>query len=123
MKNQKQKGSSTPSWKVSINKILVSGKVRECDLSKISGTIYCKIKLELTLSNKACLIACIGVGDIAKKLSLIARKGNELLIDGRFTRIAIDTQILIINAVLLKDNSKLFSKNLDLVNDLEPENL
>lgn len=123
MKNQKQKDSSTPSWKVSINKIVVSGKVRECELSKISGTIYCKIRLELTLSKKTCLITCIGIGDMAKKLSLIARKGNDLLIEGRFTRIAIDTQILVINAVLLKDNSKFFSKNLDLVNDLEPENM
>lgn len=123
MKNQKQKDSSTPLWKVSINKIIVSGKVRECELSKISGTIYCKIRLELILSKKTCLITCIGIGDIAKKLSLIARKGNDLLIEGRFTRIAIDTQILVINAVLLKDNSKFFSKNLDLVNDLEPENL
>lgn len=123
MKNQKQKDSSTPSWKVSINKIIVSGKVRECELSKVSGTIYCKIRLELILSKKTCLITCIGIGDMAKKLSLIARKGNDLLIEGRFTRIAIDTQILVINAVLLKDNSKFFSKNLDLVNDLEPENL
>lgn len=121
MKNQKQEGSSRPSYLQSINLVVVTGKVVPVvDFKNIGKRLVLISKVELLNAKGKFALKVMAFDEVAKQVNLVWKDGNYVYLIGKLVLIDYEIRLMITKVELLRVNKK--QQDLGIVSELNPDN-
>lgn len=121
MKNQKQEGSSRPSYLQSINLVVVTGKVVPIvDFKNIGKRLVLTSKVELLTNKSKFALKVMAFDEVAKQVNLVWKDGNYVYLIGKLVLIDYEIRLLITKVELLRVSEK--QQDLGIVSELNPDN-
>lgn len=121
MKNQKQEGSSRPSYLQSINLVVVTGKVVPViDFKEVGKKIVLTSKVELLTNKSKFALKVMAFDEVAKQVNLVWKNGNYVYLIGKLVLIDYEIRLLITKVELLRVSEK--QQDLGIVGELNPDN-
>lgn len=121
MKNQKQEGSSRPSYLQSINLVVVTGKVVPViDFKEVGKKIVLTSKVELLTNKSKFALKVMAFDEVAKQVNLVWKDGNYVYLIGKLVLIDYEIRLLITKVELLRVSEK--QQDLGIVGELNPDN-
>lgn len=121
MKNQKQEGSSRPSYLQSINLVVVTGKVVPViDFKEVGKKIVLTSKVELLTNKSKFALKVMAFDEVAKQVNLVWKDGNYVYLIGKLVLIDYEIRLLITKVELLRVSAK--QQDLGIVGELNPDN-
>ena len=121
MKNQKQEGSSRPSYLQSINLAVVTGKVVPViDFKEVGKKIVLTSKVELLTNKSKFALKVMAFDEVAKQVNLVWKDGNYVYLIGKLVIIDYEIRLMITKVELLRVNKK--QQDLGIVSELNPDN-
>ena len=121
MKNQKQEGSSRPSYLQSINLAVVTGKVVPViDFKEVGKKIVLTSKVELLTNKSKFALKVMAFDEVAKQVNLVWKDGNYVYLIGKLVLIDYEIRLMITKVELLRVSEK--QQDLGIVSELNPDN-
>ena len=121
MKNQKQEGSSRPSYLQSINVAVVTGKVVPViDFKEVGKKIVLTSKVELLTNKSKFALKVMAFDEVAKQVNLVWKDGNYVYLIGKLVLIDYEIRLMITKVELLRVSEK--QQDLGIVSELNPDN-
>ena len=121
MKNQKQEGSSRPSYLQSINLVVVTGKVVPIvDFKNIGKRLVLTSKVELLTNKSKFALKVMAFDEVAKQVNLVWKDGNYVYLIGKLVLIDYEIRLMITKVELLRVSEK--QQDLGIVSELNPDN-